>query len=69
MGGEVWAYQEPVAVFVEGELLLGGLSELLHWAAESFGYQDPRSLAEYQREAMQAYNDHISSTEARELFQ
>ena len=63
IGGEAWAYQEPVAVFIGVDFLLGGLPELLHWAAESFGYHDPCSLAEYQTQATQAYNDHISNPE------
>ena len=63
IGGEAWAYQEPVAVFIGVDFLLGGLPELLHWAAESFGYHDLCSLAEYQTQATQAYNDHISNPE------
>ena len=42
-GGEVWAYQEPVAVFL-GEQLLGGVAELLGWASEHYGYQDSRCV-------------------------
>ena len=56
-------YQEPLAVFVGGHLLLGGLAELLRWAAESFGYHDSLSLTDYQTKATQAYNDHISNPE------
>ena len=52
-----------MAVFVGGHLLLGGLAELLRWAAESFGYRDSLSLTDYQTKATQAYNDHISNPE------
>ena len=63
LGGEAWVYQEPVAVFVEGDLLLGGLAELLRWIAESFSYHDPCTLTDYLTQATQAYNDHISNPE------
>ena len=63
VGGEVWAYQEPVAVFVEDKLLLGGLPELLTWAADSYCYHDNLSLADYEAVAIAAYNDHISRSE------
>ncbi|CAI8045293.1 Probable inactive peptidyl-prolyl cis-trans isomerase-like 6 [Geodia barretti] len=68
VGGEAWGYEEPVAVFVGGHLLLGGLAELLRWAAESFGYRDSLSLTDYQTKATQAYNDHISNPERDYVF-
>ena len=48
-----------MAVFIGGQLLLGGLAELLHWAAETFSYHDNKSLAEHEAAAVQAYNQHI----------
>ena len=68
VGGEAWAYQEPVAVFVGGDLFLGGLPQLLRWAAESFGYRDPLFLSDYQTKATQAYNYHISNTQVCKLY-
>ena len=40
VGGEAWTYQEPVAVFIDGRLLMGGVGELLSWAADTYCYQD-----------------------------
>lgn len=60
---EVWSYTDSVAVFINDTLMLGGLSELLHWAAESFHYQDCHSIDYYQKIATQAYDQHIASSE------
>ena len=62
LGGEIWAYNDPVAVFIADQLL-GSLTEFLHWAADSFGYNDHKPIAMYQTVATQAYNDHICSPE------
>lgn len=40
VGGEAWTYQEPLAVYIDGQLLMGGLGELVSWAADTYGYQD-----------------------------
>ena len=61
VGGEAWGYDEPVAVFIGGQLLLGGLTQLLLWAADTFCYHDNKSPADYEAVAVQAYNKHISN--------
>lgn len=52
-----------MAVFVEDQLLQGGLAELLTWAADTYCYHDNLSLADYESVAIAAYNDHISTSE------
>ena len=63
VGGEAWTYGEPLAVFIDKHLLLGGLSELLSWAADTYCYHDSLCLADYETVARDAYNQHISNPE------
>lgn len=67
-GGEVWAYQEPVVVFVDNDLLVGGVAELLHWAEDTYSYHHSLSLADYEAVAIAVYNDHISNPKVQSMI-
>ena len=54
-------------MFIDHQLLNGGITELLCWAAQIFGYHDNQTLADYEGVAISAYNDHISNSEVTPL--
>ncbi|XP_078619690.1 putative inactive peptidyl-prolyl cis-trans isomerase-like 6 [Branchiostoma floridae x Branchiostoma japonicum] len=58
--GEMWAFQEKIISFANGQML-GGHQELIKWAQDNHEYQDFRPPALYLALAEEAYKNRLSN--------
>ncbi|KAK3749563.1 hypothetical protein QZH41_019708, partial [Actinostola sp. cb2023] len=67
MKGEMWAFDDGVVVFIDGQLV-GGREDFLKLASEIYNYQDFRPLPLWHAMAKESYKNHLINTKHEFVF-
>lgn len=65
--GELWAFTDPVIVYLEDELL-GDSKSFLTWAVQEYNYEDFRNEILYETLRKESYSNHITNTQNDFVF-